>query len=329
LNQNSDPLWLIVAGRDESEVARRLDEVKPLLTTAVSNREISGFTLADVLWPRPEFQSANRATAAALASMRDGLAGDAEASGFASNSMALTRGILDTWSQTAGVKGVFWPTNRTSQWIFQRLVGRKPGRLLSVGLIHPTPARSGAGRASMPTLVNGLPGENVWLSGWGLLGIAIFQDVTGNLWKLVVPMIALVLLSLALAFRRRTEVLLSLAVLALSGLCLLTSMRLAGWSWNLLNLMALPLILGTGVDYTIFMQLALRRHRGDLALAHRSVGRALLLCGATAVAGFGSLAWSGNAGMASLGQVCAVGIGCNMLIAVFLLPTWWSVCTKG
>jgi lauroyl/myristoyl acyltransferase len=101
-------------------------------------------------------------------------------------------------------------------------------------------------------------------------------------------------------------------------------MRLAGWSWNLLNLMALPLMLGTGVDYSIFMQLALRRHHGDLRAAHLSVGRALLLCGGTAVAGFGSLAWSSNAGMASLGQVCAVGIGANMLIAIYLLPVWWD-----
>jgi len=79
------------------------------------------------------------------------------------------------------------------------------------------------------------------------------------------------------------------------------------------------------VDYSIFMQLALRRHRGDLLMAYRSVGRALLLCGGTACAGFGSLAFSTNAGMGSLGQVCAVGIGANMLISIFLLPTWWRV----
>jgi lauroyl/myristoyl acyltransferase len=100
-------------------------------------------------------------------------------------------------------------------------------------------------------------------------------------------------------------------------------MRCFGWSWNLLNLMALPLIMGTGVDYSIFMQLALRRHDGDLAMAYRSVGRALLLCGGTAVSGFGALAFSSNAGMASLGQVCAVGIAGNMLISVLLLPFWW------
>src|SRR5204862_1516093 len=69
----------------------------------------------------------------------------------------------------------------------------------------------------------------------------------------------------------------------------------------------------------------LRRHHGDLRMAYRSVGRALLLCGATAIAGFGSLGWSSNAGMASLGQVCAVGIAGNMLISVFLLPIWWHV----
>ena len=108
-----------------------------------------------------------------------------------------------------------------------------------------------------------------------------------------------------------------------SGLCLLATMALCGWSWNLLNLMAMPLVLGTGVDYGLFMQLALRRHGGDVRLVRHSVGRALLLCGGTAIAGFGSLAWSGNAGMASLGKVCAVGIAANVLISVFLLPAWW------
>jgi hypothetical protein len=92
-----------------------------------------------------------------------------------------------------------------------------------------------------------------------------------------------------------------------------------------MNLMALPLMLGTGVDYTLFIQLALRRHGGDLGAVRRSVGRALMLCGGTAVAGFGSLGFSSNPGMASLGKVCAVGIGANMLISVFLLPAWWRL----
>jgi lauroyl/myristoyl acyltransferase len=152
--------------------------------------------------------------------------------------------------------------------------------------------------------------------------------VESKLWRLVTPMVVLVLLSLWFAFRRATEILLGGAVLCLSGLCLLAIMALAGWTWNLMNMMAMPLMLGTGVDYTIFIQLALRRHGGNLALVRHSVGRALMLCGATAVTGFGSLGLSSNPGMASLGRVCAVGIGANVLFSVFLLPAWWSLAKK-
>jgi lauroyl/myristoyl acyltransferase len=42
------------------------------------------------------------------------------------------------------------------------------------------------------------------------------------------------------------------------------------------------------------------------------------------VAGFGSLGFSSNAGMASLGRICAIGIAGNMLISVYLLPVWWK-----
>jgi len=44
------------------------------------------------------------------------------------------------------------------------------------------------------------------------------------------------------------------------------------------------------------------------------------------VAGFASVAFSSNAGLASLGKVCATGISCAMLTAVFLLPAWWKLC---
>lgn len=178
--------------------------------------------------------------------------------------------------------------------------------------------------AALAELSSELARHGVLLSGWDLLGSTTLKRVQAKLWQLVAPMIVLVLASLWFAFRRPTEIVLGGAVLLLSGVFLLALMALAGWSWNLLNLMGLPLILGAGVDYTIFIQLALRRHHGDLLIVRRSVGRALMLCGGTAMAGFGSLAFSSNPGMASLGKVCAVGIGANMLFSVFLLPAWWT-----
>ncbi|MBI3192767.1 MAG: MMPL family transporter, partial [Pedosphaera parvula] len=321
LNQRREPLWLIVAGRDEREVARRLEAVQPALSQAVSNHVLTGFMIPTVLWPHPDNQSANRTTAQQLISRREAFHAAARTAGFSPEALALTDGLLDTWQRAVASTNVFWPDNPLCTWIFAKLAARETTNQFAVGFLFP-PTNS-VKVAAFDKLNAQLPPEGVWLAGWEILGGAVLEVVKKNLWKLVLPMMGLVLLSLWFAFRRPTEIALSLGILLLSGLCLLAVMRLMGWSWNLLNLMAVPLILGTGVDYSLFMQLALRRHHGDLGVAHRSVGRALLLCGATACSGFGSLAFSSNVGMASLGQGCAVGIAGNMLISVYLLPVWW------
>jgi lauroyl/myristoyl acyltransferase len=318
LGQKRDPLWLVISGKNESEVAKKLDAVLPALEAAVSNQTLSGFTLPNALWPRPEYQSANRTNAGRLVAEFPALRAAALANGFSGDALGLTRSIMETW-QRAAATNVFWPTNPLSSWIFDQLAAREPSNYFAVGFLYPT-----TNATSFVPLESQLPRSGVWLSGWELLGETVLGVVKQNLWKLLLPMAALILLSLWLAFRRLAEIFTSLAVLALSGLCLLAVMKIIGWQWNLLNLMALPLILGTGVDYSIFMQLALRRHGGDLQLAHRSVGRALLLCGGTAIAGFGSLGFSSNAGMSGLGRVCAVGIAGNMLFSIFLLPVWWK-----
>src|SRR5262249_32572047 len=148
--------------------------------------------------------------------------------------------------------------------------------------------------------------------------------VMKDFWRVMMPMLALLLVSLWLAFRRLTEVLLSLATLGVSLLCLLALMRLTGWSWDFFHLRAPPLLLGAGVDYSIHVQLALRRHGGNVAQTLRGVGRALFLCAGTTVAGFGSNVGSSNGGLVSLGEVCAAGIGFTYLTSVYLLPVWWK-----
>jgi len=322
-----DALWVIVPGPGEPEVYQRLCQAEALLERAASNRVISHYLLPTALWPRAERQAANRATAALLGRQGPLLRQAALREGFTTNALLLTEELVRTWARAGASAGVVWPTNQVSQWLLKRFVARATNEWLVMGLVYP--ATNQVPAASLGDLSSRLSESGVLLTGWGLLATTTLKGVQARLWQVVTPMVVLVLVSLWLAFGRPTEVLLGLGVLLLSGLCLLATMAVAGWSWNLLNLMALPLMLGTGVDYTIFMQLALRRHRGDLGLVRRSIGRALLLCGGTAIAGFGSLAWSGYAGMASLGKVCAAGIGANMLISVFLLPAWWCCACAG
>ena len=318
-----EPLWLIISGAQESEVYRRLTIAEGLLNSAVSNHVIGAYLLPNALWPRAEHQAANRAVAAVLGGQGLRLREAALREGFNTNALVLTDELVQTWARAGASTGVVWPTNQASQWLLKRFVARTPGAWMVMGLIYP--ATNQVEASSLAGLSAHLAENQAFLSGWELLGSTTLKRVRGRLWQLVTPMVVLVLASLWFAFRRATEILLGVAVLLLSGLCLLATMATAGWSWNLLNLMALPLMLGTGVDYSIFIQLALRRHGGDQDMVRRSIGRALLLCGGTAMAGFGSLAWSSNPGMASLGKVCAVGIGANMMIAVFLLPAWWVV----
>jgi predicted RND superfamily exporter protein len=316
-----EPLWLIISGGNESEVARHLATAEGLLKGAISNRLISGYLLPSALWPQAEFQAANRAAAALLGKQGPTFRAAALREGFNTNALVLTEELVRTWARAGASTGVVWPTNQVSQWLLKRFVAHSPGEWLVMGLIYPATNRVEA--ASLAALSSRLSENQALLSGWELLGASTLKRVRAKLWPIVAPMVVLVLASLWFAFRRAREILLGAAVLLMSGLCLLAVMGVAGWSWNLLNLMALPLMLGTGVDYSIFIQLALRRHGGNLGLVRQSIGRALLLCGGTAIAGFGSLAWSSNPGMASLGKVCAVGIGANVVIAVFLLPAWW------
>jgi uncharacterized protein len=316
-----NPIWIIARGHGEEEVWQHLVHAQVLLDQARSRGIISNYLLPTVMWPRVEFQQANRLTAQWLGRQEDSLREAALREGFNTNATFLTKELVGTWARAGAGTGVFWPTNRISHWFLKRFLARTPNDWLVMGLV--TPVSNRIDHAYLSGLSSRLAEQGVLLSGWELLGTTTLKRVQERLWLLVLPMVLLVLASLWLAFRRLTEVLLGIAVLLLSGLCLVTIMALCGWSWNLLNLTAIPLVLGTGVDYGLFMQLALRRHGGDVRVVRHSVGRALLLCGGTAVAGFGSLAWSGNVGMASLGKVCAVGIAANVLISVFLLPAWW------
>ena len=315
------PLWLIVPGRNEAEVFQRLTNAEVLLDGAGKKNLIGKYLLPAALWPRGENQTANRATATTLGEKAPLLRGALAEAGFNTNAMLLSEQMVRTWALAGESKTLIWPTNQISQWLLKRFVARTPDECLVMGLVYPATNKVDA--AELSALSKNLAQGHALLSGWELLGNATLKRVQSRMWLVIAPMVALVLLSLWFAFRRAMEILLGLAVLGLSGVVLLAVMALAGWSWNLMNLMALPLMLGTGVDYSIFIQLALRRHGGDLVAVRRSVGRALMLCGGTAVAGFGSLAMSSNLGMASLGQVCAVGIGANALISIFLLPTWW------
>jgi predicted RND superfamily exporter protein len=121
---------------------------------------------------------------------------------------------------------------------------------------------------------------------------------------------------------------LSLFALLFAGCVIVLLTVWTPMSWNSFNICGLPLLFGTGLDFSIHMIFALRRSGGDVADARAGIGKALVFCGMSSAIGFGSLASASAYGLASLGIVCAVGILINMLVAVWLLPRWyrWMHC---
>lgn len=154
--------------------------------------------------------------------------------------------------------------------------------------------------------------------------MALAEEVPASIGRIFAVLSVLVVVALVFAFRRLREVVLTLVSVVCTMGAMLGAMQLFGVSWNFMNLAALLLALGAGLDYSIHILIDLRRHGGDTKAVRGGVGRALLVCGLSSVAGFGSLAWAGNLGLASLGQACAIALAINTAVAVFLLPKLWE-----
>ncbi len=323
LNPSGEALWLLIQGTSEQEVLQRLGAVESILAEAVSQGMVASYSIPGFLWPHLEFQVANRDTARDLGRRHADLRQAAADYGFESSAFVFTERVLESLRDFGSRTDRVWPQNASSQWILDKVSVRTNGHFIAAGMVHPHRQDGRLVMTHLGLLQSKLSTQGALLSGWEFLGSAVFAHSQAGFWKITTVMTLLVLVSLFFAFHRAWEVVLSVAAMALGGACLLATMRLANWPWNLMNLMAVPLILGTGVDYGIFMQRTLRRHQGNLRSVWRSLGKALLLCGGTAVAGFGSLSLSQNTGMASLGKVCALGIAFNVLVALLFLPGWW------
>ena len=121
-------------------------------------------------------------------------------------------------------------------------------------------------------------------------------------------------------FRSLLAVVLSLLPVAIGSLWLAGLMGRLGIALNLANIMTLPLVIGIGVTngIQILNRFAEERTPGILS---RSTGKAVLVSGLTAIAGFGSLILAKHRGMLSLGQVMAMGIALCMFAALTFLPS--------
>jgi hopanoid biosynthesis associated RND transporter like protein HpnN len=90
---------------------------------------------------------------------------------------------------------------------------------------------------------------------------------------------------------------------------------------NYANIIALPLLLGVGVDSAVHMVHRLRNAPASPdGLLATSTSKAVFLSAVTTICSFGSLAFSPHPGAASMGQMLTVGITTTMFCMLIVLP---------
>lgn len=124
---------------------------------------------------------------------------------------------------------------------------------------------------------------------------------------------------LAFDFRTVRHTLLALAPLAMGAILTLGIMGLCGVALNPANMIALPLIVGVGVDNGVHVLHDFLTGGKRHALA-RTTGVGIAVSALTTVLGFGTLMVGSHRGLVSLGLVLAIGVTACMAAALVMLP---------
>lgn len=156
-------------------------------------------------------------------------------------------------------------------------------------------------------------GAPVMLVEGGEAVLAAFQEAT------VIAMVSISLL-LFLVLRCWRDTLLVMVPLLLAALFTVASMSYLGLSFNLGNIIVLPLLIGLGVAFAIYI---VARWRGGTDVAHMlqtSTPFAVFFSGITTLSAFGSMAISLDPGMASLGKTLSLALAMVLSCILVVLP---------
>jgi len=131
----------------------------------------------------------------------------------------------------------------------------------------------------------------------------------------------LITLLLIILLKNIKDALLVLTPLSLAGLFTTAAAVLFDIPFNFANIIALPLLLGIGVDNGIHM--VSRARTGQVSgnnLLQTSTARAVILSALTTIGSFGNLGYSSHPGTASMGQLLTIGVFLTLLCTLIVLP---------
>ena len=316
-----------------AELQKRTEALAVKLDAAVKAGTVLRHALPTMLVGSPSAQLANREILDWIIQEQPRFEQVADAAGFTESSTALLRGLTTVWKDGRST----WPedeSNAAAMPILSRLIAtgeraKSAGMPEGEGVVLASvniPGKPGlpdpAKLAELQAILS--PETNARVAGWETLGGSLSSLVQRDLNRQLIPICLILALTLLMTFRNVKDLLLSILLLGGGLGALAATMSALDIGWNLASLAAIPLLLGTGIDYGIHLLLALKRTDNDIRQVQATTGRAVFFSGMTTVIGFSSLFFAGNRGISSLGLACCVGTLWILLIVLWLLPHWRS-----
>lgn len=315
--ENSIPT--VITGKTLPELNANIEAASARIKAARDEGLLTDSVLPTSFIPAPENQAANRAAIKAIVNEEARILSEISAAGFSEDGAKLTETVFASWRhhlEQLNSNTFAKPEGKLAEWSVNRLFSEKEGVFAALGTVKPA-------RPEDRTWVKAICDDNTVVASLSSLGTALNERIKGDLVRVFLPMMAMLSFMLAIVFRSWRDLVAGLFCLLFSG-CLIVLLTIwTPMSWNSFNVCGLPLLFGTGLDFSIHMIFALRRNGGNVTEARHGIGKALVFCGTSSAIGFGSLATASAQGLASLGIVCAVGVLVNMIVAVWLLPRWW------
>lgn len=150
---------------------------------------------------------------------------------------------------------------------------------------------------------------------------AQLADILFNSFATMLAIIAIsIVLLLLLFFASWQLTIITLLPPLFSYICTLGTMKLIGHSLDIPGLMLSIVILGMGIDYSIFFVRAHQRYRDPLHPSFTLVRMAVFMAGISTIIGFGVLCLADHSLLRSIGITSLLGIGYSLLGAFLLLP---------
>lgn len=169
------------------------------------------------------------------------------------------------------------------------------------------------------TLLAELRAIDPTVTGMPVLGQFLVERSRQALWKAGELGSVLLLVLLLAHFRHFAAALVAALPAFLSLGSMAGLMDLLDLSFNPLNIMALPLILGIAVDDGVHL-VQRYRHDPDRARTLGGAGRSVILTSLTTTVAFGALALTDHRGLASFAITLTLGVLCALVLTLGLLP---------